>query len=160
MRQMKLHLATNNGLVTVQEDDSGWHVVGNALGGLHITSVIAREGSILAGTTDGIYASPDGGLNWVEASDGLTLRHIRWLAYHPDVSDLEFAGTEPAGIFVSRDGGVNWRECTEVSDLRRHHGWWLPYSTGDGCVRGFAFHGNRGYAAVEVGAVLRSDDQG
>jgi photosystem II stability/assembly factor-like uncharacterized protein len=29
-----------------------------------------------------------------------------------------------------------------------------------GCVRGFAFHGVRGYAAVEVGGVLRSDDNG
>jgi photosystem II stability/assembly factor-like uncharacterized protein len=27
-------------------------------------------------------------------------------------------------------------------------------------VRGFAFHGDRGYAAVEVGGVLRSDDRG
>ena len=29
-----------------------------------------------------------------------------------------------------------------------------------GCVRGFAVHGNRLYAAVEVGGLLRSDDAG
>ena len=36
----------------------------------------------------------------------------------------------------------------------------LPYSPEAGCVRGFAFHGERAYAAVEVGGVLRSDDGG
>ena len=69
------------------------------------------------------------------------------------------AGTEPAGIFVSRDGAANWRECPEVGQLRDAHHWFLPYSPAAGCVRGFAFHGQRAYAAVEVGGVLRSDDE-
>jgi hypothetical protein len=36
----------------------------------------------------------------------------------------------------------------------------LPYSPQAGCIRGFAFHGERVYAAVEVGGALRSDDRG
>ena len=36
----------------------------------------------------------------------------------------------------------------------------LPYSPEAGCVRGFAVHGQRLYAAVEVGGVLRSEDGG
>ncbi len=86
--------------------------------------------------------------------------HIRWMAYQPDIPDLAFAGTEPAAIFISRDGGKSWKECPEVARLRDEHGWFLPYSPAAGCVRGFAFHGERGYAAVEVGGVLRSDDNG
>jgi hypothetical protein len=82
------------------------------------------------------------------------------LAYHPDISDREFAGTEPAGIFVSHDGAATWRGCPEVERLRDAHRWFLPYSPAAGCVRGFAFHGDRAYAAVEVGGVLRSDDGG
>jgi photosystem II stability/assembly factor-like uncharacterized protein len=46
------------------------------------------------------------------------------------------------------------------SILRDKHGWFLPYSPEAGCVRGFAFQGRRGYAAVEVSGVLRSDDAG
>src|SRR5262249_9567889 len=61
---------------------------------------------------------------------------------------------------ASRDGAKTWRECAEVAELRDHFKWFLPYSPEAGCVRGFAFHGARVYAAVEVGALLRSDDGG
>jgi photosystem II stability/assembly factor-like uncharacterized protein len=114
----------------------------------------------LVGTTEGVYRSDDLGASWQEASAGLAVRYIRWLAYHPDISDFEFAGTEPAAIFISRDGGENWRGCPEVAELRDEHRWSLPYSPGAGCVRGFAFNGQRGYAAVEDGSVLVSDDGG
>ena len=75
-------------------------------------------------------------------------------------SDLEFAGTEPASLFVSQNGGDQWATRPEVTALRDKHAWMLPYSPEAGCVRGFAFHGQRAYAAVEVGGVLRSDDGG
>jgi hypothetical protein len=55
---------------------------------------------------------------------------------------------------------VSWRACPEVAQLREAHRWSLPYSPESGCVRGFAFHGQRGYAAVEDGCVLVSFDSG
>ena len=154
-----IYLATDDGLALCKREHE-WRLVHRGLEGQRVTSVIAREGVILAGTTQGIVRSDDDGRHWREASAGLSHRHIRWLAYHPDVFDLEFAGTEPAAIFTSRDGGDSWHECGEVASLRGEHGWSLPYSPEAGCVRGFAFHGERGYAAVEVGGVMRSDDHG
>jgi photosystem II stability/assembly factor-like uncharacterized protein len=156
----KLVLATGQGAVIGEHNGSAWHELVHGLTGQNVTSVIAREGTILAGTTNGIFRSEDEGQTWQEASHGLTARHVRWLAYHPDVSNLEFAGTEPANIFVSGDGGDSWRACPEVTQLRDQFKWSLPYSPEAGCVRGFAFHGSRVYAAVEVGGVLVSDDQG
>jgi photosystem II stability/assembly factor-like uncharacterized protein len=156
----KLMFATDHGLVIGKLDGSDWHESSRGLAGQQVTSVIAREGTILAGTTNGVFRSEDEGQTWQEASHGLTARHVRWMAYHPDISDLEFAGTEPANIFVSRDGGDSWRACPEVAQLRDRFKWSLPYSPEAGCVRGFAFHGSRVYAAVEVGGVLVSDDQG
>jgi photosystem II stability/assembly factor-like uncharacterized protein len=85
---------------------------------------------------------------------------VRWLGFHPDISDCEFAGTEPAALFVSRDGGESWVERPEVAELRDQFNWWLPYSPEAGCVRGFAFHGQHLFAAVEVGGLLCSDDGG
>src|SRR5512144_2379608 len=155
-----LLLATRHGLIVCERDEDGWRAAARGLPDRDVTSVIGREGVILGGTTDGVYRSDDMGVTWREASAGLSSRHIRWLAYHPDVSDLEFAGTEPAGIFVSHDGGGSWRACPEVAELRDKRRWSLPYSPEAGCVRGFAFLGTRGYAAVEVGGVLRSDDSG
>ena len=152
-----IYLATNTGLVV--GEPSG-RVVRSGLEGQQVTSVIAREGVVLAGTRRGIFRSDDQGQTWREASAGLSQRYVRWLGYHPQISDLEFAGTEPAGIFISRDGANSWRECAEVAALRDQHDWFLPYSPGAGCVRGFAFHGQRAYAAVEVGGMLRSDDGG
>jgi len=154
-------LATNQGLVVCQRSESGgWQILHRALEGISVTSVIAREGVILAGTTDGVYRSDDHGRTWREASAGLSARHIRWMAYHPEQPDFELAGTEPAGIFISRDGVESWRECPEVAEMRRRFRWYLPYSPEAGCVRGFAYHGDRSYAAVEVGGVLVSQDGG
>ena len=48
----------------------------------------------------------------------------------------------------------------EVAHPRDGHHWFLPYSPEAGCVRGFAVHGERVYAAAEVGGVVRSDDGG
>jgi photosystem II stability/assembly factor-like uncharacterized protein len=156
----KLLLATEQGIVICERNGDDWHETLRGLTDQHITSVIAREGVILAGTTNGVFRSDDEGQTWKEASNGLTTRHVRWMAYHPAISDLELAGTEPANIFVSHDAGDSWRACPEVAELRDHHEWSLPYSPEAGCVRGFAFHGKRVYAAVEVGGVLVSNDTG
>jgi photosystem II stability/assembly factor-like uncharacterized protein len=157
---MELFAATADGLSIIMHENGAWKEVRKGLTGRNVTSVIAREGAILAGSDDGLFRSFDRGASWEPSDSGLTLRHVRWLANHPDVSDREFAGVEPAGIFYSLDGGDSWQEAEELSEWRQRFRWFLPYSPSAGCVRGFAFNGHRGYAAVEVGAALRSDDGG
>ena len=156
----KIGLATGDGFVLCVREREGWRRARHTLQGEEVTSLIAREGVMLAGTHEGVLRSDDEGATWQAASRGLSTPYVRWLAYHPQVSDLEFAGTEPAAIFVSHDGAGSWRECGEVARLRDEHEWFLPYSDGAGCVRGFTFNGQRVYAAVEVGGALRSDDGG
>ncbi len=158
---MMLYLATEAGFLAAERTDAGFSLVRHILTDHDLTSIIAREGAILAGTTDGIFLSEDGGTSWTPRSNGLTHRHVRWLAFHPNVSDFELAGTEPAAIFVSKNGGEMWLGRDEVEALRDRLGWWLPYSPEAGCVRGFAVSAqmpNRLFAAVEVGGLLRSDD--
>lgn len=156
----KVILATEQGIVVFERKDDGWNESLRGLTGQHVTSVATGENMILAGTENGIFRSEDEGQTWQEANNGLIERHIRWIVSHPDTPDLVLAGTEPADIFVSHTNGDSWRTCPEVAELRDRFKWSLPYSPEAGCVRGFAFHGSRLYAAVEVGGVLVSEDHG
>jgi photosystem II stability/assembly factor-like uncharacterized protein len=154
-----LLLATTNGLRVLERQERSWIEIEHALASHHVTSIAAAGHDILAGTPEGVFHSEDTGRTWMTANEGLVVPHVRWLAYHPDGSRV-FAGAEPAAIFVSHDRARTWRECREIAKLRDENKWYLPYSPEAGCVRGFAFNGERGYAAVEQGGLLRSDDHG
>jgi hypothetical protein len=155
-----LFIATDHGLFRFERTHDSWHETGGELTGHQTTSVVVRGESVVVGTVNGVFRSADQGQTWWDGNEGLTERHIRWLAFHPEESGPVFAGTEPAAIFISHDEGRTWRERPEVARLRDENRWNLPYSPEAGCVRGFAFNGTRGYAAVEQGGLLRSDDRG
>lgn len=156
----KLVLAADQGVVIYERVDDDWKEAGRGLKNEDATSVTIQAGVVLAGTTDGIFRFDTERQTWERASNGLSTLHVRWLTFHPEVPNLVFAGTEPANIFISHDAGSSWRQRPEVAQLRDKFKWYLPYSPEAGCVRGFAFHGSRAYAAVEVGGVLVSNDNG
>ena len=157
---IQLILATMNCVAICEATEYGWRVVRRDLMGNFATSVLTIGDRILVSTRGGLFLSVDGGDSWKAVNTGLTIRHIRWLAAHPDASGRIFAGSEPAGIFQSTDGGNLWHGSPEVEEMRATLGWYLPYSPEAGCVRGFAFSGTRAYAAVEVGGTLISDNNG
>ncbi len=152
---MNLVLATKDGIVCVMRDEAGWELTGRALEGHEMTSIDRRSNTLVAGSRQGTAWSGDGGKSWHDVLDGLEIPYVRWLGVQ---GNRVLAGTEPAEIFYTEDH--TWHVCPEVAGLRDRFKWFLPYSPEAGCVRGFAFHGDRGYAAVEVGGVLRSDDGG
>ncbi len=155
-----LFVASGFGIYVYEQRAAGWTQVRGGLDGKHLTSVTAQLGSVLAGSREGIYRSPDLGQSWWPSDHGLEHQHVRWLTFHPDGSGRAVAGTEPAAVFVREGDDEMWRECGEVAALRDSHGWSLPYSPEAGCVRGFAFNGEIGYAAVEQGGLLRTDNRG
>ena len=155
-----LILATAQGIVLCEKSDRDWKIIRAGLDGSIITSLTAQGSVILAGSRQGVYRSTDRGNTWIHSSAGLEHPHIRWLASDPQTPGVHLAGSEPAGIFLSQDDGETWHSRPEVIYLRRQYRWSLPYSPEAGCVRGFAFHGKRVYAAVEVGGVLVSEDGG
>lgn len=155
-----LIIGTSTGLATCTRQGHDWQAIQTAESGRQVTSLCASQGMLLAGTRDGVLRSDDLGKSWGEASAGLSDRHVRWLAAHPQRPGLVLAGTEPAGIYFSSEAGGKWEACPDVFELRERGRWSLPYSPAAGCVRGFAFHGEQVYAAAEVGGVLRSRDAG
>lgn len=152
---MTFVLATKNGVVRADQNGEEWELLNRALDGQQMTSIERCGLTLFAGSREGIVRSDDGGQTWTDVLHGLDILYVRWLGVN---EDRVLAGTEPAGIFYSDDH--TWQSCPEVVELRDRFHWFLPYSPEAGCVRGFAFHGDRGYAAVEVGGVLRSDDTG
>ena len=159
-RQKNLVLATSDGVAICERGEHDWHEVKRALPEVQAISIASQGKLILIGTRDGIYRSDDQGESWQQANSGLTHRHVRWLAVHPQGVERIYAGSEPAGIFVSQNGGSNWQARPEVFEMRERNRWYLPYSPEAGCVRGFAFLAEHGFAAVEVGGLLVSDDFG
>lgn len=155
-----LYLAASSGVLVSADAGESWQAAGYSFGGNAVTCIAAQDGIVLAGTRDGVHRSTDAGISWGMPQVGPDIPHLRWLSFHPDQAGLAFAGTEPAGIFVTHDGGTTWLSCPDVIQLRQQYGWSLPYSPEAGCIRGLAFHGQRAYAAAEVGGVLVSDDSG
>ena len=153
-------IATRHGLIRFERVVDYWEEKDHALTGLEITS-LAIQGEVgLAGTTEGVYVTRDGGENWSLDSDEITTPHICWVSIHPQDPRYLYAGSEPANIFTKQIDDEAWQRVDIVSKLRDENDWFMPYSPNAGCVRGFAFHDNRVYAAVEVGGLLFSDDYG
>lgn len=157
----KLIAASDQGVITLERKNTHWQTASHRLQDQRFTSIaVSKAGAVLAGTRKGIYLSLDSGETWRESNTGLKETHIRSLAFHPDNPGFAYAGTEPAAIFYSKDGGHNWLECVNVPRYRDENNWFLPYSPEAGCIRGFSFSGETGYAAVEVGGMLESHDFG
>jgi hypothetical protein len=155
-----LYVATDEGVITCERESESWREVQRGLSGQKVTCLTVWNHTVMAGTTDGLFCSTDSGEHWEERSLGLTERHIRAVAHHSKRPVKTLAGTEPAAVFFSSDCSGNWQESPQVAKLRDRFGWYLPYSPEAGCIRGFAFEGERAYAAVEQGGVLVSRDGG
>ena len=160
-----LYIATTVGLMILTPSGGSWQISEHVLKNQSLTSVAVIGDIVLAGTSDGIVRSADNGKTWQRIHRKPSPQHVRWMTKLSRTPTTILVGTEPADIFISRDSGMNWHSVPEVGKLRDTLGWFLPYSDGAGCVRGFAvYEGGRDmirlYAAVEVGGVLRSDDGG
>ncbi len=153
-------VATAHGVQTLKRSENEYSRMALGLLGHHVTSMVVDGGILVAGTLDGVFRSIDHGVTWRIAGAGLKTRCIRWMTRLPHEPYRILAGTEPASIFFSDDRGIGWHECPEVPEIRDSMGWYLPYSPNAGCVRDFASHESRCYAAIEVGGLLRSDSSG
>lgn len=157
---MRILVACREGLLRAEATANGWSLSDAMVSGQRLRTVASRGGILVVGTTTGAYRSLDDGASWHDISHGLHEWHIRRVDHHSCNGKFFFAGTEPAGLYRLEPGETSWTACLEVAELRDELQWRMPYSPAAGCVRGFAFHGERAYAAVEVGGLLRSDDGG
>lgn len=167
---MKLHLATDHGMMVITLDHNECHCTGHLAG--HAAQSVAIDPSrpelVYCGTFgSGLWCSDDAGRNWHMAGEGISHSKIFSVAVSPTErvkgKGVVYAGTEPSSLFRSEDVGKTWRECTGLTDLpsssewsfpprpETHHARWIhadPHRLG------------RLFVAIEAGALVRSPDSG
>ncbi len=91
-----------------------WEPAGGAVGTQTVQVIKAdllTEGTLYAGSLEGIFKSTDYGKTWSASSEGLSNRDVTSLAISPVNSSLIFCGTWGKGVFRSRDAGRSWQSC-------------------------------------------------
>jgi photosystem II stability/assembly factor-like uncharacterized protein len=122
------------------------------------------DGNLLAGTSDGVYRSADGGRGWQRV--GLEDRQVLEVMPAPRHPDTVYAGTVPAALFRSRDGGTSWTAVESFAQAFDADTWGIPSSTG--WPAGARAHSivvdpsdpDRCLVGIEVGGVVSSTSAG
>lgn len=132
------------------------------LAGPSVRHLSRVNGHCLAGSTAGVFLSPDGRRTW--QASGIGDREVWDVAAAPGDPETLYAVTEPAGIFLSRDAGASW---TEVAAFRRAPGfeqWCVPLNPPrPGRARTIVIdraNPDRCCIGVEVGGVVLTEDGG
>jgi photosystem II stability/assembly factor-like uncharacterized protein len=137
---------------------SGTLAQGLTAGAVHDLS--RANGTIFAGSADGVYRSADSGQTWKRSgNEGCDVWHV---TVHPANNRLLFAGTQPAHMFQSADGGMTWENFDEFLNAPGSDRWCLP---GGQTARALTlaidpFDSQHLVCGVEVGGVVASDDGG
>lgn len=66
---------------------------------------------LFAGTTAGIFQSPDYGTTWIDASTGLPANDLTVYSFAQSSANL-YCGTDAGGVFYSSDSGKTWNDIS------------------------------------------------
>ncbi len=167
-RPLRLMVATADGILSlVRSESSGaWRIDRRSLEGKYISAMISvPSGHIFAGIyRGGIYRSQDGGATWQPAMAGLTIDYVYSLAMAEEPSGVVlYAGTEPVALFRSRDLGDRWEVLLPIGRMPGREKWWFPAPPHAAHTKSLTIDSRdpkRIYAAIEQGALLRTEDGG
>jgi hypothetical protein len=115
---------------------------------------------------NGLWRSSNGGRSWEAAGAGIPYAEITAVAAAHSAGGrpgVVFAGTEPSTLSRSEDGGDSWQELTALLALPSSSRWSFPPKPYTHHVRWIEIDPTiegRVYAAIEAGALVRSDDGG
>src|SRR5512136_2338367 len=167
-RPLRLMVGTAGGILSlVRSESSGaWRIDQRSLEGRYISAMISiPSGDIFAGIyRGGIYRSQNSGATWQPAMADLTIDYVYSLAMAEEPTGLVlYTGTEPVALFRSRDLGDHWERLPAIGRMPGREKWWFPAPPHVAHAKSLTIdsrHPNRIYAAVEQGALLKTEDGG
>jgi photosystem II stability/assembly factor-like uncharacterized protein len=160
-----LAVGTADGVWLLRRGDDGeWSLRTKALAGTFVSALATTaDGALIAGTHHfGVARSDDGGVAWRWINSGLDRFDI-WVVTAVQLNGREvlFAGSMPARLYASEDGGADWVERPALTQVATADGWFFPPPPHLGHVKDIVVHrGNDLLVGIEVGALLRSSDEG
>jgi photosystem II stability/assembly factor-like uncharacterized protein len=98
--------------------DSEWQIIGPSTNDILQFDFgdISSEIIYAASRDSGVYKTTNGGINWVNASNGINHNFIRAIGVHPQKRNIILAGTFYGGLYRSSNAGLNWDYVPEVND--------------------------------------------
>ena len=161
-------VGTNEGIVRMERSGSGWTITDRTLTDLHIHAILKEpvSGLIFAGANHGsVHVSRDNGRTWTRSDTGLTETNVYSLnsVQRKNGQTRVYLGTEPAHLFYSDDLGASWSELPSFRNVPSVEAWSFPGPPHVAHLKKIDFaHDNPEtiYGSVEVGALLRSRDEG
>lgn len=123
---------------------------------------------------NGLWKSEDGGENWRAigqanpyhgplTGEGINSPYVTFVAVHPTLKSVVYAGTEPSAVYVSEDGGFKWAEFEKVQLLPSKETWQFPPRPFTHHVRWITpslVNDDHLFVSIEFGAFIRTTDNG
>ena len=164
-----LYIGTDQGVITARSHDQhSWTIAERGLKGWEIPEVAAspeQPNKVFAGTRgDGVWVSEDFGKSWKKPCYGKRgPGKVRSITIDPHDARRIYAGCEPIDVFMSEDEGKNWTRFDAIWDIPFIATVDYPVATVEPHVRDVVVdpkNPNILYAALQVGYIVKSTDQG
>ncbi len=159
----RLYAATGDGVVRLDEAESGWEVTRSLAGsGAQCLAVDpADPDTVFVGLREGgVRRTADGGGTWNDC--GLPEPGVFSLAVSP-ADGAVYAGTEPSALYRSDDAGATWRALDALLELPSRPTWSFPPRPWTSHVRWIApspHDADLLLVGIELGGLMRSEDGG
>jgi photosystem II stability/assembly factor-like uncharacterized protein len=164
LERKRLYIGTDRGLTVMASEGGGWKHSDDALPGKFVramTTVRASNRVYACVTTEGLYASADGGASWSLAFPG----NVHSVAVDPNDSCVVYVGTEPVSLYRSADAGQTWTELPALKNQPETvtEKWWFPQYPHESHVLSIFVDWHDPLVlcvGLEHGGILRSTDGG
>ncbi len=129
-------------VLSVLNLSADWEVPETGTSG-QVNAILDNNGTLYAGTSNGVFISVNQGYQWIERSGNMTNKDVQAII---NIGNAVYAGTYGAGVFVTTDMGEKW--------TLKNNG------LGNLTIYDLAVEGDSIYAVTDEAGVFMSKDKG